>query len=92
MKPKAAADFRRDTQISREPTRIHANQRSDFGGNSMKYARSFLQVLLATLREIFDENAYGRFLQRTGQASSIGSYREFQREREVGIATRPRCC
>jgi hypothetical protein len=53
---------------------------------------SFLQILFATLREIFDENAYQRFLERTGQAASVQSYRQFQREREIGIAKRPRCC
>lgn len=59
---------------------------------SMTYALPFFQVLLASLREIFDENSYQRFLDRTGQTASVQSYREFQREREVGVATRPRCC
>jgi hypothetical protein len=46
----------------------------------------------ATLREIFDENAYDRFLLRTQEARSVESYREFMREREAGMAKRPRCC
>lgn len=58
----------------------------------MKHARFFFQVLLATLREIFDENAYQRFLLRTGNSSSVQSYREFQREREAGMTNRPKCC
>ena len=58
----------------------------------MTKLRSFLQLLLATLREIFDENAYQRFLARTGNTVSVQSYREFQREREAGMATRPKCC
>lgn len=58
----------------------------------MKYARLFFQVLLATLREIFDENAYQRYLLRTGNTSSVQSYREFQREREAGMTNRPKCC
>lgn len=58
----------------------------------LKRLSSFVHLFLAILREIFDENAYQRFLDRTGQSTSIQSYREFQREREVGIATRPRCC
>jgi len=58
----------------------------------MKSTRSFLQILLATLREIFDENAYQRFLERTGQGVCVQSYRQFQQEREAGVATRPRCC
>ena len=53
---------------------------------------SFFKVLLATLREIFDENAYQRFLIRTGNVASPTSYHEFQREREAGMATRPKCC
>lgn len=58
----------------------------------MTQLRSFFQLLLATLREIFDENAYQRFLARTGSTVSIQSYREFQREREAATATRPKCC
>ena len=58
----------------------------------MKYARLFSQVLLATLREIFDENAYQRFLVRTGKVSGVKSYGEFLREREAAMATRPKCC
>jgi len=58
----------------------------------MRYLSSFFNVVLATLREIFDENAYQRFLIRTGNVASTTSYREFQREREAGMATRPKCC
>lgn len=58
----------------------------------MRHLRAFFQIMLATLREIFDENAYQRFLLRTGKTTSPGSYREFQREREAGMATRPKCC
>ena len=52
----------------------------------------FLRILVATLREIFDENAYQRFLLRTGSAASVQIYREFMRERESAMATKPRCC
>jgi hypothetical protein len=62
------------------------------GGDRMKYARNFFQMLLATLREIFDENAYQRFLVRTGGVASVHSYREFQREREAAMATKLKCC
>jgi hypothetical protein len=50
------------------------------------------QVFRATLREIFDESAYERFLLRTQKARSVTSYREFLREREVSMVSRPRCC
>ena len=58
----------------------------------MKHLNSFLKIVLATLREIFDENAYQRFLVRTGSATSTESYRAFMQEREVATARRPRCC
>ncbi len=50
------------------------------------------RVFLAALREIFDESAYDRFLSRTHSARSVASYRAFLREREAGIARKPRCC
>jgi len=58
----------------------------------MKRLRSFFRTVLAVLREIFDENAYDRYLLRTQSVVSVESYREFQREREAGMARRPRCC
>lgn len=54
--------------------------------------RSFLQIVLATLREIFDENAYQRFLLRTSNAPSVESYSQFVRERDAAMSKRPRCC
>jgi hypothetical protein len=48
-------------------------------------------VFLAALREIFDESAYQRFLQRTGQLPSRSSYHEFLRQR-FAAKPRPRCC
>jgi hypothetical protein len=50
-----------------------------------------LRTLLAALREIFDEAAYQRFLERASLASSPQAYAEFLREQER-ISTRPRCC
>ena len=58
----------------------------------MKRLRSFFRTVLAVLREIFDENAYDRYLLRTQSVASVESYREFQREREAGMARQPRCC
>jgi hypothetical protein len=52
----------------------------------------FLRILRATLREIFDENAYDRFLRRTDSARSVASYREFARERDSALNRKPRCC
>ena len=43
------------------------------------------------LREIFDEAAYGRYLERTRQEPSRQAYAGFLKEREKAPA-RPRCC
>ena len=51
-----------------------------------------LSVLIATLREIFDEAAYQRFLTRGKVASSPAAYADFLREGETAKARRPRCC
>ena len=50
------------------------------------------QILIATLREIFDESAYARFLGRTQMQSSPEAYAAFWREREAAQQRRPRCC
>jgi hypothetical protein len=50
------------------------------------------KIFLATLREIFDEAAYARFLRRTGMPSSRAAYAAFWRERESANARRPKCC
>jgi hypothetical protein len=62
------------------------------GEDKMKYMRNIFKILLATLREIFDENAYQRFLLRTGSTASVQSYRAFQRETEAMAARKVKCC
>ena len=54
--------------------------------------KRFFRLLLAALREIFDESAYQRFLVREGLPASRVSYAAFLREHEVGKVRRPRCC
>ena len=49
-------------------------------------------VLVAALREIFDESAYARFLDRQRMASTPAAYGEFLRESDIAKARRPRCC
>jgi hypothetical protein len=51
-----------------------------------------LSLLMATLREIFDEAAYSRFLNRTQMVSSREAYAAFCREYDTAKARRPRCC
>lgn len=58
----------------------------------MTRLRTAVRVLLEILREIFDENAYARYLARTGGSPSRASYAGFLREIECTRARRPRCC
>jgi hypothetical protein len=58
----------------------------------MMRLREMVDVALATLREIFDESAYRRFLERKQMVSSCKAYAEFTRENELIRARRPRCC
>lgn len=50
------------------------------------------RILLATLREIFDEAAYARFLDRTHAKSCPAAYAAFWREREAAKNRCHRCC
>jgi hypothetical protein len=58
----------------------------------MKPLLTAVRILLATLREIFDEASYSRFLRREQMESSPQAYSAFWRERESGHARRPKCC
>jgi len=53
--------------------------------------RNAMRILISTLREIFDEAAYERFLESTHAARSSTSYAAFWRERE-SKRPKPRCC
>ena len=50
------------------------------------------RIVVATLREIFDEAAYDRFLGRKQMASSPRAYAAFRREFEDAKMRRPKCC
>jgi hypothetical protein len=54
--------------------------------------RRIIRTLRATLREIFDESAYDRFLLRTHASRSVASYGAFTRERDAAMQKKPRCC
>jgi hypothetical protein len=59
----------------------------------MKHAVSqFGRLLLATLREIFEESAYERFLERRRCASSREAYAAFLHETQHARERRARCC
>ncbi len=51
-----------------------------------------LRVLWSALREIFDENAYARFLAAHHLENSAASYRRFLEERRQTIECRVKCC
>ena len=51
-----------------------------------------VRILLAALREIFDEAAYDRFLYRKQMAVSPASYAAFLQEFEEKKTRRPKCC
>lgn len=51
-----------------------------------------LRIFIATLREVFDEAAYARFLQNANLSSSPAAYAAFWRERESTCARRVKCC
>jgi len=51
-----------------------------------------LQILHSTLREIFEESAYARFLERRHLANSTDAYAEFLTESRHQRERRPRCC
>ena len=57
-----------------------------------KVLRHAAALARSTFREIFDESAYGRFLERRGISSSRVAYAEFLRETQTARERRPRCC
>jgi hypothetical protein len=69
---------------SRDPLFSIVNRQSSIG--------NAFALLLATLREIFDENAYARFLQHYRLEPSRASYAAFLRENASRRERRPRCC
>jgi hypothetical protein len=54
--------------------------------------KRMIVIVVAALREIFDESAYARFIARARLAPSAESYAAFQREQEAVKAHRPKCC
>jgi hypothetical protein len=58
----------------------------------MRRILSAARIFLTTLREIFDEAAYERFLSRKQMASSPQAYAAFRHEFEEAKTRRPKCC
>jgi len=51
-----------------------------------------LQLFWQALREIFDEAAYERYLQRTGSVQSRESFAAFLAAGKTARERKPRCC
>jgi hypothetical protein len=51
-----------------------------------------IRLIFAALREIFDESAYHRFLDRNHLESSPSAYAVFRQENEQSKSRRPKCC
>ncbi len=64
----------------------------------MRIVRLFLQLrragalFMQTMREIFDENSYSRFLQNHQLTNSREAYAHYLRDTKVTRERRPRCC
>jgi hypothetical protein len=58
----------------------------------MRRIVSSWHILKEALREIFDEAAYARFLQRAEMKPSTEAYATFLHESEDVKARRPKCC
>lgn len=58
----------------------------------MNQVMNAANIVVAMLREIFDEAAYDRFLHRKQMASSPTAYAAFRQEFEDAKMRRPKCC
>ena len=58
----------------------------------LRTIRNGASLTACTLREIFDENSYARFLTRTGLANAPSAYAEFLRQEAHHGERRARCC
>jgi len=68
------------------------DKESGMKGGLRARAVSAFALVLTTLREIFDENAYTRFLEVRQLSPSRESYAEFLHENAARRERRPRCC
>jgi hypothetical protein len=76
---------------SRRDGRIRPSSQAKRGGLLSVLSR-MASVSRAILREIFDESAYQRFLDRSQLESSPNAYAMFLQEDEQAKAQKVRCC
>jgi hypothetical protein len=72
-----------------QPVLCHHEQAAAPRGSAF---RRIAQTLVAALREIFDENAYRRFLAHHHMTNTRESYALYLRESNLTRERRPRCC
>jgi hypothetical protein len=75
-----------------EPRRDRRARLSSRKQNLGSFFRSALNIVWSTLREIFDESAYARFLDRQKLDNSRAAYTAFLQENQKHRERRPRCC
>jgi len=78
-----------DTPVRETPA---ANGNKAMTGTTLAAIFRAFTVFRATLREIFDESAYQRFLDRRQLRSSPNAYETFRKENEQSKSRRPKCC
>ena len=88
----ANATASRRTSTAPVPERVASGSFYKTPEDFLQRFRNAIRTFRATLREIFDESAYDRFLLRTHASRSITSYRAFISERDAAMVKKPRCC
>jgi len=86
---------KQQSAISSQHSVVETNVQSDLCHHERSEGSAFrglVNTFIATLREIFDENAYARFLARHRMTNTRESYALYLRESNVTRERRPRCC
>jgi len=78
--------------LSWRPQNPHPNADSQWSHPLFSNLKRALTLARATLREIFDEAAYDRFLSAHHLSNSAEAYAHFLRDRRAAVERRPRCC
>ncbi len=91
MKEESAFSTQHSVVEADAPLGIVITTLSEAEGEGSAFRR-FARTLAAALREIFDENAYARFLARHRMMNTREAYALYLRESNLTRERRPRCC
>jgi hypothetical protein len=58
----------------------------------VKRLKAFAKIVMGILKELSDESAYARHLERRGRRHSGEEWRRFSEDRLRAKYTRPKCC